>query len=228
MSWAKPTDVLVVQHLPHEGSYAIGTVLEAAGLPVRSCRTWAGGPVPESPDGLAALVVMGGPMAAYDDSPAFTTRTAELTLLRAALEAEVPVLGVCLGAQLLAVAAGGVARPGGGQQIGWGAVRTTPAASADPMFVAAPEHLRVLHWHGDTMDLPADATLLASCDRYPVQAFRTEPPRLLHIAGGDLGGALRRRRFPVRGRRLPHDAVAGRHLQRGPGRPRSRPCRRPA
>ncbi|MFI0777420.1 methyltransferase domain-containing protein [Streptomyces sp. NPDC021212] len=172
MSWAEPTGVLVVQHLPHEGPYAIGTALEAAGLPVRVCRTWAGDPVPESPDGLAALVVMGGPMAAYDDSPAFPTRAAELALLRVALEAVVPVLGVCLGAQLLAVAAGGVARPGDGQQTGWGTVRTTSAAPADPLFAPLPEHLRVLHWHGDTMDLPAGAALLASCDRYPVQAFR--------------------------------------------------------
>lgn len=69
-------------------------------------------------------------MAAYEDFP---SRTAELALLWAALEAEVPVLGVCLGAQL---------------------------------------RLRVPHWHSDTMDLPAGATLLASCDRYPVQAFR--------------------------------------------------------
>lgn len=172
MSWAEPTGVLVVQHMPHEGPYAIGAALEAAGLAVRVCRTWAGDPVPESPAGLAALVVMGGPMAAYDESLGFPTRAAELSLLRAALDAEVPVLGVCLGAQLLAVAAGGRARPGDGQQIGWEEVRTTPAAPAASLFAQLPARLRVLHWHGDTMDLPAGATLLASCDRYPAQAFR--------------------------------------------------------
>ncbi|WP_327725003.1 methyltransferase domain-containing protein [Streptomyces europaeiscabiei] len=169
MSWVEPTGVLVVQHMPHEGPYAIGTALEAAGLPVRVCRIWAGDPVPESTAGLAALVVMGGPLAAYED---FLSRSAELSLLRSALEAEVPVLGVCLGAQLLAMAVGGTARPGDAQQIGWQEVRTTPAAIADPLFAGLPERLRVLHWHGDTMDLPAGATLLASCDRYPVQAFR--------------------------------------------------------
>ncbi|WP_406129726.1 gamma-glutamyl-gamma-aminobutyrate hydrolase family protein [Streptomyces canus] len=92
--------------------------------------------------------------------------------MRAALEAEVPVLAVCLGAQLLAAAAGGRSRPGSGPQIGWDEVRATSAAHADPLFAGIPEHLPVLHWHGDTMDLPAGATLLASCDRYPVQAFR--------------------------------------------------------
>lgn len=161
--------IQIVEHAPQEGPYAIGTAIEAAGLPTRVCRTWAGDPVPDTADGLVGLVVMGGAMAAYEDFP---SRSAELALLRATLEAEVPVLGVCLGAQLLAVAAGGVARPGNGTQVGWAAVRTTEAARADALFGAVPERLRVLHWHGDTMDLPVGATLLASCDQYPVQAFR--------------------------------------------------------
>ncbi|MEV7391974.1 methyltransferase domain-containing protein [Streptomyces sp. NPDC091215] len=161
--------IQIVEHAPGEGPYAIGTALEAAGLPVRVCRAWAGDRVPEAVDDLVGLVVMGGPMAAYDEFP---SRTAELALLRAALEAEIPVLGVCLGAQLLAVAAGGAAKPGTGAQVGWGDVRMTAAVQTDPLFATAPDQLRVLHWHGDTMDLPAEATLLASCDRYPVQAFR--------------------------------------------------------
>ncbi|MEV6507636.1 methyltransferase domain-containing protein [Streptomyces sp. NPDC051642] len=161
--------IQIVEHAPQEGPYAIGAAMEAAGLPTRVCRTWAGDPVPDTADDLVGLVVMGGAMAAYEDFP---SRGAELALLRAALEAEVPVLGVCLGAQLLAVAAGGVARPGNGTQVGWADVWMTEAARGDVLFAAVPERLRVLHWHGDTMDLPAGATLLASCDRYPVQAFR--------------------------------------------------------
>ncbi|MEV7089383.1 methyltransferase domain-containing protein [Streptomyces sp. NPDC093085] len=206
--------VLVVQHVRDEGPYAIGEALAAAGLPVQVCRVWAGDPVPEGLAGVEALVVMGGPAAAYRDD-GFPTRRAELALLRAALAAEVPVLGVCLGAQLLAVAAGGtafaggaavprcaavadgtavpggaavadgVAVPGGaavadgaavpggsGAQIGWGEVRTGPAAARDPLFSGVPERLRVLHWHRDTMTAPPGAVVLASCERYPVQAFR--------------------------------------------------------
>jgi GMP synthase-like glutamine amidotransferase len=108
--------IQIVEHAPHEGPYAIGAAIAAAGLSSRVCRTWAGDPVPETADDLVGLVVMGGAMAAYEDFP---SRNAELAWLCAALEAEVPVLGVCLGAQLLAVAAGGVARPGDGAQIGW-------------------------------------------------------------------------------------------------------------
>lgn len=164
--------VLVVEHAPGERPYAIGDALTAAGLDTRVCRVGAGGdPVPERLDGVEALVVMGGPAAAYSDD-GFPTRAAELSLLRAALAAGVPVLGVCLGAQLLALAAGGSAVPGTGAQIGWGEVRTRSAAARDPLFAGSPERLRVLHWHGDTMEPPPGATVLASCDRYPVQAFR--------------------------------------------------------
>ena len=161
--------IQIVEHAPHEGPYAIGVALRAAGLPTRVCRTWAGDPVPETADDLVGLVVMGGAMAAYEDFPG---RDAELALLRAALDAEIPVLGVCLGAQLLAVPAGGAGRPGDGAQIGWADVRMTEAAHTDTLFAGVPERLRVLHWHGDTLELPAGATLLASGDRYPVQAFR--------------------------------------------------------
>ncbi|MFE4550091.1 methyltransferase domain-containing protein [Streptomyces sp. NPDC056785] len=163
--------VLVVQHVREEGPYAVGEALAAAGLRMHPCRVWAGDPLPENLAGVEALVVMGGPMAAYSDA-GFPTREAELALLRAALAAEVPVLGVCLGAQLLAVAAGGTARTGSGAQVGWGEVRTRPAATRDPLFTGTPERLRVLHWHADTMELPPGSVPLASCERYPAQAFR--------------------------------------------------------
>ncbi|WP_406103478.1 gamma-glutamyl-gamma-aminobutyrate hydrolase family protein [Streptomyces sp. NBC_01003] len=88
-------------------------------------------------------------MAAHSDA-GFPARRVELALLRQALAAEVPVLGVCLGARLLAVAAGGAARTGSGSQLGWGEVRTGPAADRDPLFAGAPERLRVPHRHGDT------------------------------------------------------------------------------
>ncbi|MFE4213625.1 methyltransferase domain-containing protein [Streptomyces sp. NPDC056844] len=168
----KPAGVLVVQHTPHEGPYALRTALEAAGLPVRVCRTWAGDPVPSSTAGLAALVVTGDSAAAYGDASSSALPSAELALLRAALEAEVPVLGVGLGARLLAVAGGGTARPGEAPRTGWGEVRTAPGAPADPLFAGLPGRLRVLHRHGDTVDSPAGATPLARCDRDQVQAFR--------------------------------------------------------
>ncbi|MEV5878281.1 methyltransferase domain-containing protein [Streptomyces sp. NPDC052101] len=162
--------IQVLEHTPQEGPYAVGAALGAAGLPTRVCRTWAGDRVPDTVDDMVALVVTGEPLSAAED---VLGSGAELALLRAALDAEVPVLGVCLGAHLLAVAAGGVARPGTGAQIGWGDVRVTAAAHSDPLFAALPERLRVPHWHdGSSVDLPARATVLASCDHHPAQAFR--------------------------------------------------------
>jgi GMP synthase-like glutamine amidotransferase len=134
---------------------------------------WAGDVLPSDLSGAEALVVMGGPMSAYSDD-GFPTREAELALLRTALETRVPVLGVCLGAQLLAVAAGGGARPGTGLQVGWEPLLLDACAATDPLFSGMPERLRVLHWHGDTMDLPDGAALLASCDRCSVQAFQVD------------------------------------------------------
>ncbi|MEU6280218.1 methyltransferase domain-containing protein [Streptomyces sp. NPDC047028] len=169
MSTAQAAHVLVLELTAPEGPYAVATALETAGLPVRVCRPWAGDDVPDTLADVVALVAMGGPMAAYDDFPG---RTAELALLRAALEAEVPLLGVRLGAQLLASAAGGTVHVGDDAPIGWGEVRTSRAAHTDPLFADTPERLRVLHRHTDTMELPPGAILLATSDGGPVQAFR--------------------------------------------------------
>lgn len=163
--------VLVVQLVREEGPYGVGEVLAAAGLRTRPCRVWAGDPLPEDLAGVEALVVTGGPMAAFSDDD-LPTRTAELALLRAALAAEVPVLGVCLGARLLAVAAGGTARTGSGARVGRGEVRTRPAAAGDPLFAGTPDRLNVLHRHADTVELPPGAVPLASCACCPAQAFR--------------------------------------------------------
>ncbi|MFE2939241.1 methyltransferase domain-containing protein [Streptomyces sp. NPDC059255] len=167
--------VLVVQHGREEGPYAIGEALAAAGLRVRLCRVAAGDPLPGSLAGVEALVITGGPAAAHHDAGS-ATHHAELALLRAALAAEVPVLGAGSGARLLAVAAGGVAgtepgtKPGGRARCG--DVRTSPAAAGDPLFTDAPERLRAPHRHGEALELPAGAVPLTSCERCPARAFR--------------------------------------------------------
>ncbi|MFC9118844.1 type 1 glutamine amidotransferase [Streptomyces sp. NPDC057067] len=104
-------------------------------------------------------MVTGEPAAAYEDASSFAPRAAQLALPRAALEAEVPVLGVGLGARLLAVVGGGTVCAGEAPRIGWGEVRTAPGAPDDPLFAGLPERLRVLHRHDDRVDPPAGATL---------------------------------------------------------------------
>lgn len=161
--------VVVLQHAPGEGSRAVGSALEAARLDMRVHRGWEGGRL-DGLTGVDALVVTGAPNALHS---AERSRGAELELLRGALAAEVPVLGVGIGAQLLAVAAGGAVRHGQDAGIGRGTVRTAPAAGSDPLFAGVPpEPCRLRYWHGDTVDLPAGAVVLASDERRRVRAFR--------------------------------------------------------
>jgi GMP synthase-like glutamine amidotransferase len=166
---------LVLQHEEVEGPARIGDALAAAGVAVDTCRPYAGDVVPGDTAGYAGLVVMGGPMSARGDD-GFASRRAELALVEAAVAGGLPTLGVCLGAQLLAVATGGEVRVGeGGLEVGWGPVELAPAAADDALFAGLPGTLEVLHWHGETFSLGPAAVLLASNDRYRAQAFRVGP-----------------------------------------------------
>jgi GMP synthase-like glutamine amidotransferase len=165
---------LVVQHLEPEGPVLIADALRAAGVDVIVVRTDRGEAVPADVDGLAGLVVMGGPMSARSDD-GFPSRRAEIALLRAALDAGIPTLGVCLGSQLLATAGGGSVEAGDGLEVGWGTVALADGTATDPLLAGIRGAVPVLHWHGETFTLPPEAVLLASSDRYPHQAFRLGP-----------------------------------------------------
>jgi GMP synthase-like glutamine amidotransferase len=164
---------LVVQHVEPEGPYAIGDALAAAGIGMDLRRVYVDERLPHDVADFAGVVVMGGPMAAYSDS-GFPSRQRELDVLADAIDRGVPTIGVCLGAQLLAMAGGGKVFPGPtGLEVGWAPVDFTDLAADDPLLGALPDQLTVLHWHGDTFDLPPDTAHLASSSRYPAQAFRT-------------------------------------------------------
>jgi GMP synthase-like glutamine amidotransferase len=162
--------VAVIEHAAAEGPARIGAALAGRGVEVRHVRADLGEPMPALGD-LAGLVVMGGLQDAFSDE-GFPSRSAELGLLAAAVEAGTPVLGVCLGAQLLAEASGGKAKPGQGPEIGWGPVTLAEAAEHDPLLAGVARQLTVLHWHLDTYQPPPGAVRLASSPVYPEQAFR--------------------------------------------------------
>ncbi|MFZ0666458.1 MAG: type 1 glutamine amidotransferase [Acidimicrobiales bacterium] len=163
---------LVVQHLEPEGPYKIAEELEGRGIDIEMCRVFAGDPVPIDMTGFDALVVMGGSMSAASDD-GFPTRRAEIALLVDAVGRQAPVLGVCLGAQLLAASLGAkVYKGSSGPEIGWMPVTLTADSKADPLFANVGSGVTVMHWHGDTFDLPAGSKLLASSERYENQAFR--------------------------------------------------------
>jgi len=161
--------LLVLQHIACEPPAAFEDELRARGLDLVRVELDEGDPLPDWRE-FAGLVVMGGPMGAYEED-AHPWLVAETRLIREAAQAGHPVWGVCLGAQLLASALGAAVYPGPQAEVGVLPVELTDAASSDPVFGDAPRTFPTLQWHGDTFDLPAGATLLASSPEYANQAF---------------------------------------------------------
>jgi len=167
-------EVLVLQHVAPETAGRIGDAVVAAGHTLRVVRSFAGEPVPQSLGTSAGLVVMGGPMGVYERDQ-YPYLHAELRLIEQALRSERPLLGVCLGSQLLAHALGAKVRPGPSKEIGWHELMLYPEAAADLMLSSAPHSFTGLHWHGDVFDLPAGAVGLARSAQTVWQAFRYGP-----------------------------------------------------
>jgi GMP synthase (glutamine-hydrolysing) len=163
--------VLALQHAAHEPLGTIETVLHERGIEHTMVRPYDGERVPRTTEGFDGLVVMGGPMGVYE-AERFPFLADELQLIRSALEAEVPMLGICLGAQLLAAAAGARVYASGRQEIGWYPLTLSPEGEADQLFAGLPGEIDAFHWHGDTFDAPPGSVLLASSAMTPRQAFR--------------------------------------------------------
>ncbi|HEV2954074.1 MAG TPA: type 1 glutamine amidotransferase [Candidatus Dormibacteraeota bacterium] len=161
---------LILQHIECEPAAVYEDELIARGASVTMVEVDTERTVPDWHD-FDLILSMGGPMSVYEapDLPWIETETA---LIRAAVGAQVPVWGVCLGAQILASALGARVYAGGRPEVGIMAVDLTPSAHLDPVFSSSPTPLTTLQWHGDTFDLPQGAVLLASSPTYPNQAFR--------------------------------------------------------
>lgn len=165
--------ILYIQNDEYDHAGLFGRVLEENGVPLDVVHAWKGEPVPTVPNGWAGIVLGGGGMSAYEtDKHPFLVD--EIRLLHAAREKGTPVLGMCLGAQLMAAALGGKVFPNSRKEIGFYDVRFTPAAEADPLWQGDTATFQPVHWHGDTFSLPPGAVLLASSDITPNQLFRMD------------------------------------------------------
>jgi GMP synthase-like glutamine amidotransferase len=174
---SSPTRVLVLENDPSDDARLFGEWLTGAGVAWDNLRAHAGEPVPADLSGYGGLVVLGGAQDAYDGpdgTPGAPWFPALKALLRVARRDRVPTLGICLGAQLIAEAFGGVVEPGeDGYEIGPRLVGKRDAAERDPLFAPMPFTPDVLQWHRDDItELPPDAVLLVGSPRRPHQAFR--------------------------------------------------------
>jgi len=165
--------VLVVRHVGYEGLGTMKRPIES-GAVVEYADLFKGDILPARIDGFDGLIVLGGPMGVYEEDK-YPFIRAELKLIEDALKKRVPTLGICLGSQLLAKAAGARVYKGNAKEIGWHDVTLTEDADDDSLFLGLPDKFRAFHWHGDTFDVPKGALMLASSSLFPNQVIKAGP-----------------------------------------------------
>lgn len=159
---------LVLRHLAFEDLGLMEAVLLDQGFEIRILQIGVDDVAAFDPAADDLLIVLGGPLGAYEDD-LFPYLRDEIAFIAARLEAGGAILGICLGAQLLAAAAGAAVYPGPEKEVGWAPITLTAAGHGSPL--AAIDGHDVLHWHGDTFDLPDGAVRLASTGTTLNQAF---------------------------------------------------------
>jgi GMP synthase (glutamine-hydrolysing) len=164
-------DILVLQHDPLEDLGIFAQVFEKHQVGFRYVRLFHGETPTEEWGDVLGLVLLGGPMGVHEEER-YPFLKWEKTILRTALKQEIPILGVCLGAQLIAAAAGAEVYQGNFKEIGWYPVSVTPEGQVDSILGYLPEKPTVFQWHGDGFGLPRGALRLASSAHYDNQAFR--------------------------------------------------------
>lgn len=157
-----------LQHVPFEGLGSIESWLKMTGADISGTRLFDSASLPD-PGTVDLLVVMGGPMSVNDEER-FAWLAAEKALIRDVVESGKAVLGVCLGAQLIAAALGAAVYPNAVKEIGWFPIRGI--ASPNSAAFRFPDSAQVFHWHGETFDLPPGAIRLASSEGCANQAFQ--------------------------------------------------------
>ena len=164
-------EVLVFQHDPFEDLGFFAEVLEKQRIVYRVLRLFHGEMPAENWERIRALIILGGPMNVNDEERYPFLRW-EKWIIRAAIDEAVPVVGICLGAQLIAATLGAAVYHGRVKEIGWNPISITPHGQVDSLLGYLPESATVFQWHGDGFDLPSGAIRLAASVNYENQAFR--------------------------------------------------------
>jgi GMP synthase-like glutamine amidotransferase len=163
--------VTIIKHIDIEGPGTIGDFLNDDGISYDVVDVFNGEPLPDSLSDTSAVIVLGGPMNVYEeDKHPFLKQENEF--LKEVIENELPTLGFCLGAQLIAKAKGALVKKNPQKEIGWFNVSLTENGLSDPLFQGFQGVFDVFQWHGDTFDIPDGAVRLAESDLCPNQAYR--------------------------------------------------------
>jgi GMP synthase (glutamine-hydrolysing) len=163
----------VLQHAQSETLGLIEDLLRSESKTFQYVRTFEDQAIPPDPNGYSALIVMGGPMGVYE-TKRYPFLIQEMRLIEGFMKTRRPVLGICLGSQLLAACLGASVHKGLRKEIGWYPIELTTDGKQDPLWRKAPSRFVAYHWHGDIFELPKGATLLASSEITPVQAYRCD------------------------------------------------------
>ncbi len=158
-----------LQHVPFEGLGSIEQWINERQSHLTATRLYRNDPLP-GVDGIDWLIVMGGPMGVHDEDK-FAWLMREKRMIEAAIRQGKVVIGICLGAQLIADVLGARVYPNRYKEIGWFPIELTEAGQHSPLFGFLPRRLNVFHWHGDTFDLPAGAVHIARSEACQHQAF---------------------------------------------------------
>ena len=158
-----------LQHVSFEGLGSIESVLNDKGYQLSSIQLYKNEPLP-SVDDFDWLIVMGGPMGIYDYDQ-YPWLSDEKRFIKAAIDADKIVLGICLGAQLIADVLGAKVYPNEHREIGWFNINRLPGVDETILANVLPEQVEVFHWHGDTFDIPEGAVSLAESEACPRQGF---------------------------------------------------------
>ncbi|MBN2568326.1 MAG: type 1 glutamine amidotransferase [Deltaproteobacteria bacterium] len=164
-------NILIIIHDSHEGPGTLGTFLESTGAGIRTIKLYESDTLPDDPRDVDAIVSMGGPMSVYDEE-IYPFLRQEKEFLAKSIDANIPILGICLGAQLIASACHTEVFIERVHEVGWSKVSITEEAKRDILFQGLSRTLRVFQWHKDVFDIPEGATIIATSKACPNQAFR--------------------------------------------------------
>ena len=174
--------VAIFRHYATEGPGYLAGYLERKALPWTLVKLDEGEPVPEDPHAFAGLAFMGGPMSVNDPLPWIPPT---LALIRAAIAAELPVLGHCLGGQLMSKALGGEVTRAPTKEIGWGTVNLENPIVAQSWFGPQPTEFTVFHWHGETFSIPSGAVRILVQPMVPQSGLQCRSPPGLAVSHRD-------------------------------------------